>query len=579
VFVQKKIIFAIDNEQTINKAYMRRKFTLLSLFMLLIGVSTVYAQDFDKSVFETLPHLVAKPGATAMTEEQKDSLKTAIASGQVENFLAQEEGVPAAVDMGLSVYWATFNVGANNPFEIGEYYAWAETQPKETYNSRSYKYGIRNYDKKTKYCFHEEDGIVDKKGILDLEDDAAHVNWGKGWRTPSKEEWEELNDTTKCIWDFLVLEAGFVGYKVTSKITGNCILLPLTGQKAEKVLLFPLAGCYMTNEIYINTKPGMSSSSMRVENGLEFVCHGRNLPYKDRITTERAVFHDFMRTVGLAVRPVTTTIAPQPSACKDIDKAALKRAKKDKELLQLQLKTYGLTYDESPKGEVGSSKDGNKLAEAANAPVAKKVENTKSLTNASAADLCKIEAVDLGLSVKWASCNVGASCVYEKGSHFAWAETTTKNNFDESNYKWFEYVDYVDGVFNKYCMDDNSPYYDGKSALEPEDDAAYVNMGKEWRTPTSEEWDELMDTTKCSWTWTTINEMEGYEVTSNITGNSIFLPAVGYRYNSNFTPSSFTKYMSNTASNNSVLEFSSKKIKKSRLTRTHGYVVRAVTAN
>jgi hypothetical protein len=128
-------------------------------------------------------------------------------------------------------------------------------------------------------------------------------------------------------------------------------------------------------------------------------------------------------------------------------------------------------------------------------------------------------------------------------------------------------------------MDENSPYYDGKSALEPEDDAAYVNMGKEWRTPTSEEWNELMDTTKCSWTWTTINEMEGYEVTSNVTGNSIFLPAVGYRYNSNFTPSSFTKYMSNTASNNSVLEFSSKKIKKSRLTRTHGYVVRAVMEN
>lgn len=558
---------------------MRRKFTLLSLFMLLIGVSTVYAQGIDKSLLETLPHLVAKPGATAMTEEQKDSLKTAIASGQVENFLAQEEGVPAAVDMGLSVYWATFNVGANNPFEIGEYYAWAETQPKEKYNARSYKYGISNFDKKTKYCFHEEEGVVDNKGILDLEDDAAHVNWGKGWRTPSKEEWEELNDTTKCTWEFLVLKAGFVGYKVISKITGNCILLPIAGHKAETLTFFPMAGCYMTNEIYINTKPHLTSSSIHNENVFEFVCHAKNLPYKDRIKTERAVFHDFMRTIGMQVRPVTTTISPQPSACNDIDQDALKRAKKDKELLKLQLKTYGIEYDESPKGEVGSSKDGNKLAEAADAPVAKKVKNTKSLTNASAADLCKVEAVDMGLSVKWASCNVGASCVYEPGSHFAWAETTTKKNFDESNYKWFEYVDYVDGVFTKYCMDDNSPHYDGKSALEPEDDAAYVNMGKEWRTPTSEEWNELMDTTKCSWTWTTINEMEGYEVTSNITGNSIFLPAVGYRYNSNFTPSSFTKYMSNTASNNSVLEFSSKRIKKSRMTRTHGYVVRAVAAN
>ena len=530
-----------------------------------------------KEVLETLPHLVTKSDNYELSDEQRDKLNEAMAAGEIENFSTAADGVPTCVDMGLSVYWATFNVGANNPYEYGEYYAWAETEPKENYNARSYKYGIRHYDKKTKYCFHEEEGVVDNKGILDLEDDAAHVNWGEGWRTPSKEEWEELNDTTKCTWEFLVLEAGFVGYKVISKITGNCILLPIAGHKAETLTFFPMAGCYMTNEIYINTKPHLTSSSIHNENVFEFVCHAKNLPYKDRITTERAVFHDFMRTIGMQVRPVTTTISPQPSACMDIDKAALKRAKKDKELVQLQLKTYGIEYSDTPKGGTDSSKDGNKNTDSS---AGKKVVNKESrFSKASTDDLCKVEVVDMGLSVKWASCNVGASCVYEPGSHFAWAETTTKNNFDESNYKWFEYVDYVDGVFTKYCMDDNSPHYDGKSALEPEDDAAYVNMGKEWRTPTSEEWNELMDTTKCSWTWTTINEMEGYEVTSNITGNSIFLPAVGYRYNSNFTPSSFTKYMSNTASNNSVLEFSSKKIKKSSLTRTHGYVVRAVMEN
>lgn len=530
-----------------------------------------------REVIETLPHLVTKSDNYELSDEQRDKLNEAMAAGEIENFSTAADGVPTCVDMGLSVYWATFNVGANNPYEYGEYYAWAETEPKENYNARSYKYGISNFDKKTKYCFHEEEGVVDNKGILDLEDDAAHVNWGEGWRTPSKEEWEELNDTTKCTWEFLVLEAGFVGYKVISKITGNCILLPIAGHKAEKLTFFPMAGCYMTNEIYINTKPHLTSSSIHNENVFEFVCHAKNLPYKDRITTERAVFHDFMRTIGMQVRPVTTTISPQPSACVDIDKAALKRAKKDKELVQLQLKTYGIEYSDTPKGGTDSSKDGNKNTDSS---AGKKVVNKESrFSKASTDDLCKVEVVDMGLSVKWASCNVGASCVYEPGSHFAWAETATKKNFDESNYKWFDYVDYVDGVFTKYCMDDNSPYYDGKSALEPEDDAAYVNMGKEWRTPTSEEWNELMDTTKCSWTWTTINEMEGYEVTSNITGNSIFLPAVGYRYNSNFTPSSFTKYMSNTASNNSVLEFSSKKIKKSSLTRTHGYVVRAVMAN
>jgi hypothetical protein len=556
---------------------MKKKNIFLVVTFCCMGMLASCGGSETREVIETLPHLVTKSDNYELSDEQRDKLNEAMAAGEIENFSTAADGVPTCVDMGLSVYWATFNVGANNPYEYGEYYAWAETEPKENYNARSYKYGISNFDKKTKYCFHEEEGVVDNKGILDLEDDAAHVNWGEGWRTPSKEEWEELNDTTKCTWEFLVLEAGFVGYKVISKITGNCILLPIAGHKAEKLTFFPMAGCYMTNEIYINTKPHLTSSSIHNENVFEFVCHAKNLPYKDRITTERAVFHDFMRTIGMQVRPVTTTISPQPSACMDIDKAALKRAKKDKELVQLQLKTYGIEYSDTPKGGTESSKDGNKNTDSS---AGKKVVNKESrFSKASTDDLCKVEVVDMGLSVKWASCNVGASCVYEPGSHFAWGETTTKKNFDESNYKWFEYVDYVDGVFNKYCMDDNSPYYDGKSALEPEDDAAYVNMGKEWRTPTSEEWNELMDTTKCSWTWTTINEMEGYEVTSNITGNGIFLPAVGYRYNSNFTPSSFTKYMSNTASNNSVLEFSSKKIKKSRLTRTHGYVVRAVMEN
>ena len=280
-----------------------------------------------KEVLETLPHLVTKSDNYELSDEQRDKLNEAMAAGEIENFSTAADGVPTCVDMGLSVYWATFNVGANNPYEYGEYYAWAETEPKENYNARSYKYGISNFDKKTKYCFHEEEGVVDNKGILDLEDDAAHVNWGEGWRTPSKEEWEELNDTTKCIWDFLVLEAGFVGYKVISKITGNCILLPIAGHKAETLTFFPMAGCYMTNEIYINTKPHLTSSSIHNENVFEFVCHAKNLPYKDRITTERAVFHDFMRTIGMQVRPVTTTISPQPSACMDIDKAALKRAK------------------------------------------------------------------------------------------------------------------------------------------------------------------------------------------------------------------------------------------------------------
>ena len=104
-----------------------------------------------KEVLETLPHLVTKSDNYELSDEQRDKLNEAMAAGEIENFSTAADGVPTCVDMGLSVYWATFNVGANNPYEYGEYYAWAETEPKENYNARSYKYGISNFDKKTKY--------------------------------------------------------------------------------------------------------------------------------------------------------------------------------------------------------------------------------------------------------------------------------------------------------------------------------------------------------------------------------------------------------------------------------------------
>lgn len=535
-----------------------------------------------KEVLETLPHLVTKSDNYELSDEQRDKLNEAMAAGEIENFSTAADGVPTCVDMGLSVYWATFNVGANNPYEYGEYYAWAETEPKENYNARSYKYGISNFDKKTKYCFHEEEGVVDNKGILDLEDDAAHVNWGKGWRTPSKEEWEELNDTTKCTWEFLVLEAGFVGYKVISKITGNCILLPIAGHKAEKLTFFPMAGCYMTNEIYINTKPHLTSSSIHNENVFEFVCHAKNLPYKDRITTERAVFHDFMRTIGMQVRPVTTTISPQPSACMDIDKAALKRAKKDKELVQLQLKTYGVEFDET-QGE-GKSKEGNNN-NPSNATAKNRVKENKRVTDASnAASLCKVEAVDMGLSVKWASCNVGASCVYESGEYYAWGETEPKDYYDWDTYKWY---DAEKNQITKYCIDENEGTPDGKEVLDLEDDAAHVVMGGDWRTPTPEEWDELLDPKNCTWTWTKLNDVDGYEVVSQITGNSIFLPNVGTKFRAfEIEPYDATMYMGSALrgakakySCDNSLDLDRKKPKKICAGRVVGLPVRAVMAN
>lgn len=127
----------------------------------------------------------------------------------------------------------------------------------------------------------------------------------------------------------------------------------------------------------------------------------------------------------------------------------------------------------------------------------------------------KHEYVDLGLSVKWATCNVGAENPEEYGDYFAWGEIQAKEG-----YSWETYLYGLE--LTKYNKTDNI------KNLEPVDDVAAVNWGETWRMPTKEEQEELI--TECSWRWGKRNEVYGYTVTSK-NGNSIFLPASGYKNN------------------------------------------------
>ncbi len=114
--------------------------------------------------------------------------------------------------------------------------------------------------------------------------------------------------------------------------------------------------------------------------------------------------------------------------------------------------------------------------------------------------------VDLGLSVKWATCNVGASSPSDYGNYYAWGETSTKSSYDEENSRTY----------------DKSM---GDIAGNPSYDAARANWGGSWRLPTRSEIEELVD--RCDATWTTMNGHKGYKVTGP-NGNSIFLPAAGW---------------------------------------------------
>ena len=122
------------------------------------------------------------------------------------------------------------------------------------------------------------------------------------------------------------------------------------------------------------------------------------------------------------------------------------------------------------------------------------------------------EAVDLGLSVKWATCNVGASSPEEYGDYFAWGEIEPKSDYSEENYKY-------------YNSDTKEYIYIGDDISGTEYDAAHVRWGDGWRMPTKDEVEELYE--KCTWRWSIVNGVSGQVITGT-NGNSIFLPAAGY---------------------------------------------------
>ena len=134
------------------------------------------------------------------------------------------------------------------------------------------------------------------------------------------------------------------------------------------------------------------------------------------------------------------------------------------------------------------------------------------------------EAVDLGLSVKWATCNVGSYTPEGYGEYYAWGETETKSYYSWKTYKWCKGTD---DTMTKYCTDSNYGTVDNRTTLTSSDDVATVKWGSKWRMPTLYEIQELVS--KCSWKWTTYNGVNGRLVTGP-NGNSIFLPAAGNHY-------------------------------------------------
>ena len=168
----------------------------------------------------------------------------------------------------------------------------------------------------------------------------------------------------------------------------------------------------------------------------------------------------------------------------------------------------------------------------------------------------EVEYVDLGLpsGLKWASCNLGATSPEQPGDYYAWGETEPKERYDWDSYKQSKSVTNADGTsyynLTKYCTDAEKGldgFTDGKTQLEPVDDAATVKLGSPWRMPTEAEVKELVE--GCTWTKETVNDTPCLRATSKANGKSIVICSAGVIDGSDYaTQGSFTGFWTSSLS-------------------------------
>ena len=435
------------------------------------------------------------------------------------------------VDLGLpsGTKWASMNVGAENPEDSGDYFAWGETTAKDNYNWNTYGYCNGNEDipKLTKYCNDEvygNNGFTDDLTTLEATDDAATANWGSDWRMPTRDEIQELINNCNRTW---TTQNGINGMLFTSRNNGNFIFLPAAGFRNDNTLEGDgSVGSYWSSSI-------VSDSPL--------------LAWYLYYNSDDYLIYNYYRNEGSSVRAIyrqSPTVATNSS-----DNITLTTATLYGSILNIGTSDVierGFIYGtnrgnltETEHSETATNDFSASLTGLANGTTyyyrayATNSDTTgygeiKSFTTPSG-ELGDHYYVDLGLpsGTRWATTNIGATNPEDFGSEFAWGETTTKDDYDWSTYIYSNGGDGYN-TLTKYC--NNSEYgdngfTDSLTSLEAADDAATVNWGEEWIMPSAEDMQELVD--NCSTTWITINGIKGLMVTSNSNGNSIFLPS-GY---------------------------------------------------
>ena len=426
--------------------------------------------------------------------------------------------VPEIVDLGLSVKWASSNLGSFLPEGPGMMLAWGEVVSKPACTWDNYKW----YDDGNLCKYYD----VDHKILLDSEDDAAELSLGGLWRMPLKGELEELEDN--CTWEWNVIN-GTPGYRITSNVPGF----------EDKWIFLPAAGYNDNGLVYAGENGWYWAKNLNKDNAEEAYS----------LTLEPSYYSVYprYRVCGGSIRPVYGEV-PHVTGL-NMDMATLSLTEGECAMLSV-ITIPAVVCDD---GMTWSSSN-PAVADVENGCVHAVSPGTATITATSmdggyTADCTVIvaayagapEIIDLGLSVKWAACNLGANSPEAPGWLVAWGEISTKTQYDWSNYTWGESTNSL----LKYNTEYDYGSVDNKVVLDPEDDAAYRALGGSWRIPTRGEMEELLQ--NCIWEDATVNGVNGIRYTSTVSGyegKSIFLPLTGFYCSSDYYSNQFNYWTS-----------------------------------
>ena len=423
------------------------------------------------------------------------------------------------VDLGVGDFMiATKNLGAKRPEDTGDFFAWGETEPKEVYSWDTYKLQASQ--------MYYKDGA-----LLQPQDDAATVILGKGWRLPTSEEVSHLYDTYTtdevCCRMRPTISNGVYGYQLIGN-NGNSVFFPSTGRMQDNVLIT------WDNDTKMWCKDGAKSRALEVFSiDLLGVSH----------------FWTVDRCEGLPIRPVKERGAAPDTVFLKLNVLDRNIAEAQKLLATINPGDYTVASYQALNSNHQRAiamrayvieHDGLKehlylpVINKQNAELQDSIDYASHFLRMAIVELdplpkpSDIKAVDLGLSVRWASANLGARTENENGYYIAWGELEPKQeHYDWESYKLCKEVNEDDrdfSKFSKYVTDSRWGKVDGKTRLDLEDDAAHEFLGGDWRIPTPKEFQELVD--KCTFENVLLNGRTVMKATGP-NGNCIYFPHAG----------------------------------------------------